>query len=79
MTVSPISGASAPRRWGYTSLNVPAPLKSALFAALDRKEETVRFQVWKTLVNEYVNTLPHVVTEYESALALLEPIALSSL
>ncbi|MCY3630490.1 MAG: hypothetical protein OXG94_10830 [Bacteroidetes bacterium] len=76
------------RRWLRTrkqqaneilSLDVPPPLKSALFAALDRKEETVRFQVWKTLVNEEADTLPRVVTEYESALALLEPNALSSL
>ncbi|MXZ58151.1 MAG: hypothetical protein F4Z16_06675 [Rhodothermaceae bacterium] len=75
------------RRWLRTrkqqakeilSLNVPVPLKSALFAALDRKEETVRFQVWKTLVNEEADALAHVVTEYESALALLEPFALPS-
>ena len=50
-------------------LTVPSDLKSALFAGLDGKEDSVRFMAWKTLENERTDNVPCVVAGYEATLA----------
>ena len=50
-------------------LTLPSHLKSALFAGLDRKRDSARFCVWKTLEDEKTDDVGPAVVNYETILS----------